>query len=352
MPSRQQVAQALGAFGAGVQGRGPEFIQQLDENRKQALLEDAFSIQQALQAGDTSTARLTLVNRLQAIQQLGGDPSDTDSLLLDIERGDTDKALQRVTAVVDFGFRSGRLVDPRTSVPAATRAFESLTSGLTPEDEKKAVRIKLGLDPRAVGSAEQTITAQDIVNLIAGTRRTLSSATEEGKLGAQLKLKPAVESAVAGAVAGAEALADQAVLAKSNEATFNVYEVGMGGLIASLDETFTGPFVASLPALTANAQAADGAVAAMAPVLKQMFRAAGEGIFTDKDQELLIKMIPTRDDLPVARLSKLTNIDAIVRAKLGIQLQAAPSVSDGLPEGFEGLSPEDQELVRQHLSTQ
>jgi hypothetical protein len=55
----------------------------------------------------------------------------------------------------------------------------------------------------------------------------------------------------------------------------------------------------------------------MAPVLKQLFRAAGEGVFTDKDQELLIQMIPTRETNPEARKAMLDNIDAIVRAKLG-----------------------------------
>ena len=56
----------------------------------------------------------------------------------------------------------------------------------------------------------------------------------------------------------------------------------------------------------------------MAPVLKQMFRASGEGIFTDRDQELLLAMVPDRKDTPEARAWKIRNIDNIVRAKLGI----------------------------------
>jgi hypothetical protein len=54
----------------------------------------------------------------------------------------------------------------------------------------------------------------------------------------------------------------------------------------------------------------------MAPILKQLFRGAGEGTFTNQDQELLIAMLPTRKDTPEARIIKVQNIDAIVRAKL------------------------------------
>ena len=58
--------------------------------------------------------------------------------------------------------------------------------------------------------------------------------------------------------------------------------------------------------------------AAMAPVLKQLFRVSGEGVFTDRDQALLLDMVPKRTDLPAAREAKIANIDAIVRAKLGM----------------------------------
>ena len=79
----------------------------------------------------------------------------------------------------------------------------------------------------------------------------------------------------------------------------------------------TGPFVGRAMPMTAAQQTAEGGVSAMAPVLKQLFRVAGEGVFTDKDQALLLDMVPTRVDLPEARENKIKNIDAIVKAKLG-----------------------------------
>ena len=56
----------------------------------------------------------------------------------------------------------------------------------------------------------------------------------------------------------------------------------------------------------------------MAPVLKQLFRGAGEGTFTDQDQKMLLALIPDRNTLPAARKSQLAAIDALVRAKLRI----------------------------------
>lgn len=68
----------------------------------------------------------------------------------------------------------------------------------------------------------------------------------------------------------------------------------------------------------------------MAPVLKQLFRTAGEGTFSDSDQKLLVSMLPSRMDTPAAAKSKMQNIDAIVRAKLApppAQQDAAPGWS-------------------------
>jgi hypothetical protein len=108
------------------------------------------------------------------------------------------------------------------------------------------------------------------------------------------------------------------VIAKQNEKAYATYQAGMTGLVKGLGGTNTGPIAGRMPAVTASQQIADGAVAAMAPVLKGLFRSAGEGTFTDKDQEMLLAMMPTRRDEPEARAAKLANVDAIVRAKLGL----------------------------------
>jgi hypothetical protein len=102
--------------------------------------------------------------------------------------------------------------------------------------------------------------------------------------------------------------------------TMDLYMAASNGLISGLSKTTTGPLAGRLPATTTQAQVGEGAVAAMAPVLKQLFRVAGEGTFTDKDQELLLNMVPTRKDTPDARKQKIANIDNIVAAKLGLPI--------------------------------
>jgi hypothetical protein len=99
--------------------------------------------------------------------------------------------------------------------------------------------------------------------------------------------------------------------------TWQTYNQAKKGLLAGLAGSETGPLAGRMPAVTTAQQVAEGGVSAMAPVLKQIFRVAGEGTFTDKDQELLMQMVPTRKDNPDARQQKLDNIDNIIRAKMG-----------------------------------
>lgn len=112
-------------------------------------------------------------------------------------------------------------------------------------------------------------------------------------------------------------------------AAYKVYQAAREGLVTGLEGSETGPLAGRIPAMTTNQQVAEGAVSAMAPVLKQLFRSAGEGTFTDRDQELLLRMVPTRTDTPEARQTKLANIDSIVQAKLGITPSGA---GQGIPK--------------------
>lgn len=122
----------------------------------------------------------------------------------------------------------------------------------------------------------------------------------------------------------------------------------MSGLTDALGNTGAGYFAGRVPAVGADAQIAEGAIAAVAPVLKQLFRTSGEGVFTDKDQQLLMEMVPKRTDETEAQKSKIANIDAIVRAKLGQgaqaqQSQAAPQVSP--MEGKTAVNPQTGQRV-------
>lgn len=106
--------------------------------------------------------------------------------------------------------------------------------------------------------------------------------------------------------------------------TFAAFEIGMKSLEDAFANLDTNPVTGRLPAVTAKAQMAEGAVSAMAPVLKSLFREAGEGTFTEKDQELLLNMAPKRTDHPEVVKYKTKMVRDLVAAKLGVTPAAAP----------------------------
>lgn len=108
--------------------------------------------------------------------------------------------------------------------------------------------------------------------------------------------------------------------------TVDMYVAARDGLMGGLEGTTTGPVMGNIPAVTSGQQIAEGGVAAMAPVLKQLFRVSGEGVFTDRDQALLLDMVPKRTDNPAARTEKMANIDRIVSAKLGVPINEGSDI--------------------------
>jgi hypothetical protein len=109
-----------------------------------------------------------------------------------------------------------------------------------------------------------------------------------------------------------DSLVDQKV-----DTAYDLYETARDGLLSGLKGSVTGPILGRIPAFTSKQQIAQGGAAAMAPVLKQLFRVSGEGVFTDRDQALLLQMIPSRETNPDAVPGIIENIDRIVKAKLG-----------------------------------
>ena len=140
--------------------------------------------------------------------------------------------------------------------------------------------------------------------------------------------------------------------------TLDMYVAARDGLLTGLEGTTAGPILGRIPAVTTGQQVAAGGVSAMSPVLKQIFRVAGEGTFTDRDQALLLEMVPTRADRPEARAEKIANIDRIISAKLGAPVpervlpDAAPKRISGdkdydmLPKGARYIGPDGVERTK------
>jgi len=157
-------------------------------NRSTGISQENQRVQFLNQFGKAMSQVQTVEGRLKASQMLaplaqkvGVDPSifTPDNL--------SDQGIQQLLATTD-GF-----INKPESFTTAQRDFQESTKGFSDEDKQKTRRIKAGLDPRAVGSAVQTITNAGTAEDIADTESTLAEGKEAGKLDAQGRLQPNID---------------------------------------------------------------------------------------------------------------------------------------------------------------
>lgn len=310
----QSIAPERAGQVVNIQGAQQKQDEQISEQRLHSVARGALEVQSI----PTVEGKIASLNkRRDELVSQGVDTQDTDEILSLYSAGRIDKANQIIDSIVKLSERQGVIKAPIGGQQSAEgRSFEDLISNFSAEDKTKARRVKAGLDPRMVGSATQTIANLGTAPAVADVEAVISGAKEVGKLKGQKKLKPEVEAAVVSAVGQAKAEVTRLGEERSNSKTLGVYETAMGNLTKALDETVTGPFIGLTPAMTSNAQIADGAVAMMLPLMKDVFRGAGEGTFTEGDQKILTDLIPTRSDTAAARASKISMIDSMIRAKL------------------------------------
>ena len=310
-----------------VTGRQQVIDQRNDQQKNQSLFNTALRVDSASDAEIIPILEASIAR----VQGLGGNAKESISALELARTGDFATVRSGAKNLIEVGVRQGD-IKPQGGIQSAEGAsFESLIANFSEEDKTKARRVKARIDPGAVGSAIQTISNQKTTANVADVTEALSSASETGKLTAQQKLKPAVEAAVISAVGQAKAEVAKLGEERSSIKTLAIYNNSMSNLTKALDNTITGPFIGLTPALTANAQIADGAIAMMLPLMKDVFRGAGEGTFTEGDQKILTDMIPTRNDSAEARRSKITFIDELIRSKL-TTAPVAEAQTSGLSE--------------------
>lgn len=291
-----------------------EILKQQEQNRINSVVNAAARVQNIK---DPKGKLAFLKQRKSELESQGLSTQDTDEAISLFESGNIQDGNLLIDSVVDMGIQSGILKPLESKQQSAEGiSFENLIANFSEEDKTKARRVKAGLDPRMVGSASQTIANLGTEADIANVEAVIEGAKEVSKLTAQKELKPEIESAVVSAVGQAKAEVNKIGEERSNDKALGVYEGAMSNLTKALDKTVTGPFIGLTPAMTSNAQIADGAVALMLPLMKDVFRSAGEGTFTEGDQKILTDLIPTRSDNPKARASKITMLDSMIRAKL------------------------------------
>jgi hypothetical protein len=167
---------------------------------------------------------------------------------------------------------------------AEMRTFAERTEGMSEKEKLMAHRIALGLLPRA---GQPTSVYFD---------RSYSSGAGT-------------------AAAAAEGAANSTAMV--NGPLRDQFEFGFSALEQALGGTGqTGKILGNIPGLTTGAQIADNAKALLLPIMKSVFRGAGEGVFTDKDQETLEAMLPTRSMTTEAASQALDSVKMLVSLKL------------------------------------
>lgn len=192
-PARNRLLEAQA--GTAEQGQ----IQATQENRIRSVATAALELLPVLNTNNPDAVRASLLKRKTQLVEQGINTEDTDEALAMLDQpGGLELLKGSLNDAINVGQRMGIIQAPKgqEARPAEEIAFESLIKNFSEDDKKKARKVKAGLLSRAVGSAAQTITEQDIVNEIAQTESTLAGARETGKLGAQLVLKPQIEKLV------------------------------------------------------------------------------------------------------------------------------------------------------------
>jgi hypothetical protein len=125
----QKIGEMLMGFGAGFEGRGQEFLsardarqQQLDERRQKAMAQDAMRVYSSLSDGKYDDAIELIDDRVKAINELGGDASDTLEIRNLIVSGRLDEAQQELGGFLELAMANGLIEAPKAPeiVPASS----------------------------------------------------------------------------------------------------------------------------------------------------------------------------------------------------------------------------------------
>jgi len=317
--------------------------------RKRALAQ--FLAQQSQQPVDTGLGAVSSIAQALAgrFQEKRADKLDAqnaqnrqETLAMVLAEPDPEKRAMLLGRAQDpnlqaYGLeRSMSLGDERRK-QAREDAVESRRRGYAVEDREDSQSF----------DASQANAARGFSATEAEKSRKFSS--EENALDRGASLASAQAKAALKAQTDAAKAGEKARLAEEGKKqALETWRVSRNGLMSALEKTETGPVRGRLPAYSAPQQTAEGAIAATAPVLKQIFRVSGEGVFTDKDQQLLLDMVPKRTDRPEARASKIRNIDAIINAKLGGEPEAA-ALPDGVTEDDIAFTMQKHGLSREQV---
>ena len=163
----------------GVLAQQQVIDQRTDQQKNQSLFNTALRIDSASDA----EMMPILESNINRVKSLGGDAKESMAALDLARSGDFDAVRAGAKNLISIGVRQGDIKAPQSSrISAGQAEFESKLEGLTEQQKKEAVLIDLGLSPRAVGSAIQTITGLGIEKQIGDAEATIKERSKFGEL--------------------------------------------------------------------------------------------------------------------------------------------------------------------------
>jgi hypothetical protein len=305
--------------------------QQMGQRQQQLTAEQSLGAaryinylgKQLLSAPDQQWGAI-LEPQLPQLQQLGYTPE----ILRGMTREQVQAAVQQTEPLV---------ASRDEGTTGAERMRERLLADLKSPDKNvsKSAAIALNLEGGATSAAPQVVNIGGVPHIWDPRKGMLVQAEVDGKAvttesvaGSQAQIKGATERAALETRSDVKS-EEQAI---SNQRALSVYDTGINNLLTAFDKAATGPGMGLLPAIGEDSRILEGAISVMGPILKSLFREAGEGTFTDKDQEQLNQMMPNRSDTPAVAKAKIQFIDSVVRSKLGpSEPSTAPAAASGQP---------------------
>jgi hypothetical protein len=128
----QRIGNALAGFGAGVQGRGMEFVanqraqeQALSQERTQAMIQDALAVDNLLANSQVEPAMNLMNQRLNLINELGGDPSDTAEVMQLVASGRVNEARELIGGFLGQAESMGLFQRPKPEMINASQLTDS-----------------------------------------------------------------------------------------------------------------------------------------------------------------------------------------------------------------------------------
>jgi hypothetical protein len=157
--------------------------QSSDQAKISSIATGAAQLLPFLNSGDVEGARTLLNNRIDTLRASNIDTSDSEEALTLLDQN-PDLLKQRTGQAVQVGQQLGVIKSPRTqAVSAEQSAFENLIKDLPEEQKTEATLIKLGINPRAVSSADITIAeSPELTEQIADSKAIIGQRKKFGEL--------------------------------------------------------------------------------------------------------------------------------------------------------------------------